>query len=279
MDERDRLTMKYDLRQATLKEAVYGPVRSRRLGQSLGINLNLRGTKICTFDCVYCQFGHTHGLVSSPAEVTDWLGKCEILEEIETRFRRLSEQDLELNSITFSGYGEPTLYPFLKEVVIGVKELRDQYYPGVAVDILTNSSNIQHESVFQALTEFDSVMAKLDAGSQEAFQAISRPASRVPPLEDIVRSLVRLQHATNKVAIQTLIFKSGDPDYPDNSGKDEIRLIADMARLVDPVEIQIYTVERQPSESYVEPIETTMLQEATDRINDFIGKECARMYS
>jgi wyosine [tRNA(Phe)-imidazoG37] synthetase (radical SAM superfamily) len=217
--------------------------------------------------------------VSSPAEVRGWPAEQEILEGIEMRLRRLSEQDLKLNSITFSGYGEPTLYPLLREIVLGVKSLRDRYYPGVVVDILTNSSNIRHESTFQALAEFDSVVAKLDAGSQEVFQAINRPAGHVFLLEDIVRDLVRLRRATDRVTIQTLLFRSSDADRLDNFSADEIRLIADKVRLIDPKEVQIYTVERQPAESHVKGVQTSLLQEATERINDFVGKECARIYS
>jgi wyosine [tRNA(Phe)-imidazoG37] synthetase (radical SAM superfamily) len=123
------------------KEIIYGPVRSRRLGNSLGINVNLRKGKTCTIDCVYCQYGRTSNLISSSETLTDWLREDKILEEVETWLRRLSLEDGELNSITFSGYGESTLYPRLKEAVLGVKKLRDEYYPGVRVDILTNGKS------------------------------------------------------------------------------------------------------------------------------------------
>lgn len=271
---------KSELREVTSKEGriVYGPVRSRRMGYSLGVNLTPRRGKPCSFDCVYCQYGRTLNLVSAPSELTDSVDECTVLREVETWLRRLRGQDQELNSITFSGYGEPTLFPSLKEVVLGVKRLRDLYYPGVRVDILTNSSTVTHEEVFAALGEFDSVVAKLDAGSQEMFEAINRPASEVPPLEDIVQSLAKLQDATRRVTIQTLIFRSTDSRYRDNSLPEETRFVAERARLINPVEIQVYTVKRRPTEYFVEPIDEHSMREAANLINDIVEKRCAKVY-
>ena len=271
---------KSELKQVTSKEGqiVYGPVSSRRLGHSLGVNVTPRRGKTCSFDCVYCQYGRTVNLVSSPSELADSVDGHAVLREVEIWLRRLRGQNQALNSITFSGYGEPTLFPSLREAVVGVKELRNQYYPGVRVDILTNSSTIAHEGVFAALREFDSVVAKLDAGSQDAFVAINRPTDRAPPLDNIVERLSRLQDETNRVTIQTLIFKSADPGHRDNSTIDDIRLIAEKAILIDPAEIQIYTVKRRPSESFVEPIDEDSLREARNMMNDLMKKDRARIY-
>lgn len=276
------MNRKSELRRVTRKknEIVYGPVLSRRLGYSLGINVNLRRGKTCTFDCVYCQYGRTVNLVSSLSELTNWMSVDTLLKEVEIQLRRLNMEDRELNAITFSGNGESTLYPHLKEAIRGVKKLRNKYYPGVQVGILTNSSIIDCERVFEALMEFDSVVAKLDAGSQEAFVGINRPAIGTQSLENIVKSLIRLQDTTDRVTLQMLIFKSTDPSLqPDNSSLDEIKLIAEKACLIDPKKIQIYTVSRHPSESFVEPIEAYYLRETTSRINDFIGKKCAFLYT
>jgi wyosine [tRNA(Phe)-imidazoG37] synthetase (radical SAM superfamily) len=257
---------------------VYGPVSSRRLGHSLGVNVTPRRGKACSFDCVYCQYGRTVDLISSPSELADLVDGHVVLREVGIWLRRLRGQNQPLNSITFSGYGEPTLFPSLREVVVGVKELRDQYYPGVKVGILTNSSTITHERVFAALREFDSVVAKLDSGSQDAFVAINRPADRVATLDSVVDGLGRLQDETNRVTIQTLIFKSADAGHRDNSTVDDIRLIAQKASSINPAEIQIYTVKRRPSESFVEPIDEASLREACNIMNDLMKKDRAKTY-
>ncbi|UCH03031.1 MAG: radical SAM protein [Candidatus Bathyarchaeota archaeon] len=260
-------------------EMVYGPVLSRRFGSSLGINVNFGGGKTCSFDCVYCQYGRTVHLVSSASEYANWERVEPILKAVETQLRRLNMEDRELNSITFSGNGESTLYPYIQEALRGVKKLRNKYYPGVQVGILTNSSMIDCERVFEALMEFDSIVAKLDVGSQETFVGINRPAKRIQSLNEIVNNLIRLQEATDRVTLQTLIFKSTDPcTQPDNAGLEEIKLIAEKACLIDPKEIQIYTVSRHPSESFVEPIKAYYLRETASRINNLIDKKRAFLY-
>lgn len=257
---------------------VYGPVRSRRLGYSLGINVNLGMVKICTFDCAYCQYGPTLDLVSSPDEFVDWPDEETLLEEVDKWLQRLSAMNQRLDSITFSGFGEPTLYPRLKEAILDVNKLRNKYYSGVEVDILTNASLIKNKETFEALKEIDSVVAKLDAGRQETFEDVNRPAAAVSSLDEVVESLRRLQHETGKVKLQTLIFKSADPESRDNSSPEEIKLIAEKARVINPVEIQVYTVSRYPSDAFVTPIDEHSLREVTYAINRIMGKECAKTY-
>ncbi|KON29409.1 hypothetical protein AC482_06520 [miscellaneous Crenarchaeota group-15 archaeon DG-45] len=259
-------------------EIVYGPVLSRRLGYSLGVNLNLRRGKTCTFDCVYCQYGRTINLVSSSEELADWLDEETILEEVRLWLRRLIGESQKLNSITFSGYGEPTLHPGFGEIARGVRGLRDELYPGVRVDILTNASTVTDRRVRDALREMDAVVAKLDAGTQEIFEAVNRPAEGVETLEDIVRSLAELHDETGRVTLQTLIFRSASPSQGDNASADELESIAEAARSIDPVEVQVYTVSRHPLEPFVGPAEEDTLKEAARRINSVIGRKCAKIY-
>lgn len=259
------------------RRIVYGPVLSRRLGFSLGINLNLRRSKTCTFDCVYCQYGKTTNQVSSPCELDGW-DETLIFEELDARLRRLKAEDQVLDSITFAGYGEPTLYPNLKKAVKGVNTLRDNYFPRALVDMLTNASTIPHKRVFEALKELDSVVAKLDAGRQETYVAINRPCIGVPNLGDVIESLARLQEVTGRVTLQTLIFRSADPGKKDNSRPNEIKLIAEKADLIKPVEVQVYTVSRYPLEPFVEPVDVFSLRESTEIMNQILKEKCAKMY-
>jgi wyosine [tRNA(Phe)-imidazoG37] synthetase (radical SAM superfamily) len=260
---------------STAGKIVYGPVSSSRLGSSLGVNVTPRKGKTCSLDCVYCQYGRTFNLTCTPEFA---VSVEEVLGEVENALRRLQGQNQQLSTITFSGYGEPTLFPYLREAVLGVKELRDHYYPGVIVDILTNSTTVTDARACAALKEFDSVVAKLDSGNQKAFVAINRPTARVPRLEKIVENLAKLQNETNRVTIQTLIFKSADPNHHDNSTTDEVRGIAENAKLIDPVEVQIYTVKRRPAESFAEPVDENHLRKARDITNDLMKKNCARIY-
>ncbi|MCW3992883.1 MAG: hypothetical protein NWE79_09240, partial [Candidatus Bathyarchaeota archaeon] len=130
----------------------------------------------------------------------------------------------------------------------------------------------------EALREIDSVVAKLDAGCQETYEAVNRPAAGVPPLRDIVGGLMRLQEETGRVTLQTLVFRSTAPAGRDNASEEEIKLIAEEASSIDPIEIQVYTVSRYPLEPFVEPVEGDILRETAHRINYVTGRKCATTY-
>jgi wyosine [tRNA(Phe)-imidazoG37] synthetase (radical SAM superfamily) len=201
-----------------------------------------------------------------------------ILKEIEISLRRLNQEGKPLDSITFSGYGESTLYPNLLNLIKEVKNLRGEYYPDAQISMLTNASHIRDDNVNQSLMELDSIIAKLDAGSEQTFKAINQPAPGLPSLETLVEELSRLQNETEKVTLQTLIFKTASKDYLDNSSQKEIDLITKKAKLIDPNEVQVYTVARRPSKSYVTPVDEETLREITLRINNSMGRNCAKSY-
>ncbi|MFQ5712018.1 MAG: radical SAM protein [Candidatus Geothermarchaeales archaeon] len=270
-----------NLRRVTPKDAdiVYGPVCSRRLGISLGVNINLRRGKTCTFDCVYCQYGRTANHISSPHALSDWAAEEVILTEVEARLEDTRRKNQRLDSITFSGYGETTLFPRLRGLILGVKGLRDRYCPGVPVRVLTNSSLICLGEVFEALKEFDSVIAKLDVGEQKAFQAINRPAEGIPTLGEIVEGLARLHKANGRLVLQTLIFDSLIPGKPHNSDPGTLDSLIEGIRRIDPLETQIYTIARYPSEPYAVPVGIDELHRVASLINEKMGRECARVYA
>ena len=269
-----------DLKRVSLRDSdvVYGPVGSRRLGRSLGVNVNLRPGKTCTLDCVYCQYGRTAHLIPSPGSLTDWMDEQKIVNEVKTALTRVEAMGERLDSVTLSGFGESTLYPHLGSLVKKVKRLRDRYSPNAAVSILTNSSLICSSDVFEALKEFDVVIAKLDVGSQKSFEKANRFAEGTPLLDDIVKELARLSKSTGKVKLQTLIFKSTLPDGWDNTGKEEAKLLAEKVKMIDPLEVQVYTVRRLPSESFVSPVHQSVLEEVADVINSYVDRSCARVY-
>jgi wyosine [tRNA(Phe)-imidazoG37] synthetase (radical SAM superfamily) len=217
-------------------------------------------------------------LVSSPSSLTDWVDEQRILNHVEAALARLESEGVKLNSMTFSGFGESTLYPKLAGLVKKVKDLRDRYSPSSAVTILTNSSLICTNNVFEALKEFDTVVAKLDVGTQNAFQRINRYVEGTPHLDEIVEEISRLSRSSKKVTIQSLIFRSNCPDGCDNTGREELKHLAERIRQIDPLEVQVYTVKRVPSEPYVSPADQDTLEEAASMINSIVGRGCAKVY-
>jgi wyosine [tRNA(Phe)-imidazoG37] synthetase (radical SAM superfamily) len=153
---------------------VYGPIRSRRLGLSLGVNLLPTGYKLCSFNCVYCHYGRTD--VKSPsADARDLPWSCEVLRAVEAALR----EHPGIDTITFSGNGEPTLHPAFPKIAAGVRELRDAQAPNVKLALFSNAATVHMEHVRRALELFDLPMLKLDAGDSDTLAAINRPAPAV----------------------------------------------------------------------------------------------------
>jgi wyosine [tRNA(Phe)-imidazoG37] synthetase (radical SAM superfamily) len=184
-----------------------------------------------------------------------------------------------LDSITFSGYGEPTLFLNLRSLVLKIKEIRDIHCPKVPIRILTNSSLVRLENVFNALKEFDFVIAKLDVGSQRLFERVNRPVTGVPPLEEIVKRLADLQRITGRVILQTLLFKSADHRNPDNCNQKEVSSISKKILKIDPLEVQIYTISRYPSKHYVTSANYETLRKTARKIDNAVGKDCTTIYT
>jgi wyosine [tRNA(Phe)-imidazoG37] synthetase (radical SAM superfamily) len=153
---------------------VYGPIRSRRLGLSLGVNLLPARYKLCSFDCIYCHYGHTHVRTMHPAPLDlPWSG--EVLRAVRLALRRFPNVDY----VTFSGNGEPTLHPAFPQIAAAIRDLRDEVAPHVKLALFSNATTVHLERVRQALAYFDLPMLKLDVGDAKALAAINRPAPEV----------------------------------------------------------------------------------------------------
>ncbi len=153
---------------------IYGPVNSRRLGSSLGINLMPASNKVCSFDCVYCQYGQTFQKI---AGIPFYVGGLPFSDQVglalEKWFR--SNPETRYDYITFSGNGEPSLHPQFEEIVKIVKALRDKFAPQSKLAILSNASTLDRDSVRRAIRELNLPVMKLDAGDEETFLKINQP--------------------------------------------------------------------------------------------------------
>ncbi len=222
----------------------YGPVNSRRLGASLGINLFPGPVKICTFDCVYCQYG--------------WTREKEIIEErrrslpdAEAVVKALEDKIQTLASppayLTFSGNGEPTLHPDVPAIVEAVIAVRDRRTPGARTAILSNSSRAARDEIRSALAKLDARIMKLDCGTDEMFRWYNGPASGLS-LEGVTRGLAELA-ALAPVTVQSL-WTGGDGgnlrDLGDDpvSRSEEVRAWVERLARIRPVFVQVYSLDR-----------------------------------
>jgi len=210
---------------------IYGPVNSRRLGKSLGINLLPHRKKYCDFDCLYCHYGRTRYHRLKPLESDIFPGVETVLQKVEEALK----SEIEFNYLTFSGNGEPTLHPEFKKLAYECHRLARQIRPRVKVTLLSNSSTCTSGKVIEATEYIDLPIMKLDAGNAELFGKINKPAAGID-FDEIVEGLSCLKDIT----IQTL-FLAGDPD---NSTIDAVNDWYSCLYRIKPVDVQIYTLDR-----------------------------------
>ena len=154
-------------------EIVYGPIHSRRLGVSLGMEVMPLQHKLCTFDCVYCECGFNKP-VSHPVLPT----REEVRAALERKLQALQSEGVRPDVITFSGNGEPTLHPDFLGIIRDTVGLRDKYCPGAKVSVLSNSTQLGREDVVEALRLCDNRILKLDSAIDETMRRIDQPVNQ-----------------------------------------------------------------------------------------------------
>jgi wyosine [tRNA(Phe)-imidazoG37] synthetase (radical SAM superfamily) len=222
---------------------IYGPLRSRRLGMSLGINLLPEDYKLCSFNCVYCQYGWTHEpVVDATHALKDLPRPDQVSDALEKALKAIVKKRQKLDAVTFSGNGEPTLHPDFLAIVETALSLRDKYLPEAKLAALSNSSTVTRPEVRAALDRLDLRIMKLDAGSEEIVHQLNGPA---PPfyLRDIVTGLKDLKD----VILQSLFVQGRIT----NADPDSVALWLESVREIRPLLVQIYTLDRVPADSRI----------------------------
>ena len=215
------------------EETVFGPIHSRRLGNSLGINLLPRHGKLCNFDCIYCECGWNRDgtgdrVIPSAADVRLALG---------AKLRECLESGTPIDSITFSGDGEPTLNPEFPRIISDTIELRDALFPMAKVSVLTNATRLSKEEIVSALKKVDNPILKLDAPSDELAARINQPVGEYH-VEDVVRGMKKFD---GDFVLQTMFLRS--PDF-DSSSAEVLQPWMEIVRSLHPREIMVYTIDR-----------------------------------
>ena len=233
---------------------IYGPVHSRRLGRSLGINVLPAGRKVCNFDCRYCQYGWTDPRVLAAMGEGGYPAVRDVVDAVEAALEGLPEAP---HYITFSGNGEPTLHPRFGEIVDGVNEARNRLAPLARTAILSNSSRVMDPGVREALGRLDARIMKLDAGTESGFARYNRPAAGIA-LEAIVEGL----RALADIQIQALF--TGGP--AGNLNDAEIEAWLGRVARIRPRLVQLYTLDREPPDRYLLPATRNQLDGARVRV-------------
>lgn len=214
------------------EDIVFGPIHSRRLGSSLGVNLLPRKGKLCNFDCVYCECGWN----SDGREDKTMPRLSQVAEALEQKLRSLSDQGVHIDSITFSGNGEPTLNPDFPSIIDATVALRDKYYPQAKVSVLSNASMLGKPEVLHALKKVDNPILKVDALRVEDVAKVNRPSFNWN-LSSLTDSLMRFEGG---FILQTMFLSWDEFDSSDN-----IREWMELVRLTRPRSVMVYTLDRE----------------------------------
>lgn len=246
---------------------IFGPVHSRRLGVSLGINLMPADGKICTFDCIYCECGFNADHRPTLKRPT----REEVSTALEARLRRMKDEGVLPDVLTFAGNGEPTLNPKFPEIVDDVIRLRDRLCPEAKISVLSNSTQIHRPEVRQALLRTDNPIMKLDTVQADYIRLVDRPQGHY----DVERIIEHLAEMSPKVIIQTMFMKG--PEAMDNTEETYVGPWLEALQRIRPRQVMVYTLDRETPVQGLEKASPQRLDEIADRVRA-IGLDCMVSY-
>jgi wyosine [tRNA(Phe)-imidazoG37] synthetase (radical SAM superfamily) len=247
----------------------FGPIVSRRLGNSLGINVSPTNVKICSFNCIYCECGWT---LEKSIDPHFFYSVDDITNAIEAKLHHCKENNTPINSITFSGNGEPTLHPHFNQIIDRLIILRDNYYPETAITCLSNATQLSKEEVSSSLKKIENPILKLDAVSEPLFQLINKPTISVS-VEEII---TQLQQLNGNFILQTLFFKGEiNGQYFNNAADPHLSLWVDVVKQLHPKKVMIYSLDRGTPAQGIEKIPMEELQGIVRRVQEFGVEVCA----
>ena len=238
---------------------VFGPVKSRRLGVSLGINLLPIDRKLCNFDCVYCECGlNTKGENNSPLPT-----RKEVFEALELKLSQMQQSGETPDVITFAGNGEPTMHPDFPAIVQDTIALRNTYFSSAKISVLSNSTMIHKASVVEALKKVDQNILKLDSGLLSTIQKLNKPTGKY----NLEKTILQLKEFGDNLIIQTM-FTRGEVNglLIDNTSEDDLSAWQKAIETIQPKMVMIYTIDRDTPFLGLKKISKDEMNEIAKRI-------------
>lgn len=216
-------------------QIIYGPIHSRRFGNSLGINLMPTNCKLCTFNCIYCECGYNTP-VNNPQLPTPQQVKQQLL-------LTLQALNTPIDVITFSGNGEPTLHPQFLQIIQDTINIRNQFAPNAKITVLSNSTQLYRPDVLKALQLIDNPVLKLDSAIKHTFQLIDQPVNQQLTPQQIISYL---KSFNSNFTLQICFLKNPDNAQPhiDNTTQQELNALYNAINILKPKQIMIYCIDR-----------------------------------
>lgn len=242
---------------------IFGPIHSRRLGISLGINLLPADGKACTFDCIYCECGYN----ADHRPHTPLPTREQVREALEKQLQSMKENGPTPNVLTFAGNGEPTSHPHFPEIIEDTVALRDKYFPEAKVSVLSNATQTGKEKVRQALLKVDNNIQKLDTVNESYILELDRPTGPYS-VQQVIENLKKFE---GHVIIQTMFLKGLSPEgrNMDNTTDDFVLPWLQAVKEIQPEKVMIYTIDRETPDQQLQKA----THEELDRIVDLLKAE------
>lgn len=247
---------------------IFGPIHSRRLGTSLGVNLSPTDGKVCSFDCLYCEAGF-----NAQGPGTSGLPSRETVRTLlEQKLASMKDAGESLDVITFSGNGEPTLHPDFAGVIEDTVALRDKYFPEVRISVLSNSTRIDRDEVRAALTKVDNNILKLDSAFDATVRRMNNPQNAAYTVRETVEQMKRFE---GRMILQTMFLRGtcGGASI-DNTTEEEVAAWLRLVGEIRPRQVMVYSLDRDTPCPTLEKVPREELQTIAARV-EALGIPCS----
>ena len=243
-------------------QIIFGPIHSRRLGLSLGVNLLPVDAKICSFNCIYCECGFNTTIQDFPFPT-----RAQVSEILSAKLQQMNTEGEIPDVITFAGNGEPTLHPDFEGIIDDTIELRNKFCPTAKVSVLSNSTRIHKPHIFNALNKVDNNILKFDSAIDRTMKLIDQPVGKQISIKWLIEQLKKFD---GKLIIQTMLLRGKyQGESIDNTTDEEITAWLNALEIIRPQQIMIYSLDRdtpvqQLQKVYVEEL-NIIAEKARDR--------------
>ena len=243
-------------------EIVYGPVQSRRLGSSLGVNLLPYDGKLCSFDCIYCECGFNRDFRTQ----TKLPDRENVRAALEDKLQQLQMEKISPDVITFAGNGEPTMHPEFEGIIDDTLLLRTRYFPDAKISVLSNGLHLNKKEVFDAMRKVDNPILKLDSAFDATARQIDRPNAAT---YSVSQQVERYRLFQGDFILQSMFLRGRfEERMVDNTTEEEISAWLGLVRSLRPREVMIYTIDRETPARELEKAPPEVLQEIARRVGE-----------
>ncbi len=239
---------------------IFGPVKSRRLGISLGINLLPTDSKLCNFNCIYCECGWTPGKKELK---TNWHPRQIVMQKLDEVLSEMKSTSKALDVITYAGNGEPTMHPEFAEIIEDTLLLRKKYFPKARIAVLSNATQIHKDKIVEALKKVDDNILKLDSAFPETVKLINNPQGFYR-IENVVENMKRFE---GKFTLQTMFVKGEhEGTKVDNTTDEELSAWLKLVKETSPQMVMIYTIARDTPSPDLIKVSYNELKQISDKL-------------